>query len=225
MNRIWTMSTFAAALSCAATLFAQTGAGAGTASQTATQPPGSDAHRTVVVVGCVQRAGGTGEVTGTSGVAGASATATTAGNGPSGWILANASTDVASAAGSANAPNSATADGRTTATTNREAGSVTDGAAPVAAGAGGGANRGMSGSTYLLEGKLDVSAHAGHKVEITGTLAGLPNSGAAAASTSSTSTARAESATSQTGTGASGSMTGGQRLTVASVKMISPNCS
>ena len=89
---------------------------------------------------------------------------------------------------------------------NREAGAgggtTTAAATPVPAGAGGGANRGMSGSTYILEpgskpGSQDLSAHAGHKVEITGTLAGTPNPGAAAAGTSADST-RATAATTQT---------------------------
>jgi hypothetical protein len=84
----------------------------------------------------------------------------------------------------------------------------------------------MSGSTYLLEGKQDLAAHAGHKVEITGTLAGTPNAGEhSTAGATSTSTGRAESATAQTGTSAPGAMSGGQRLNVASVKMIAANCS
>jgi hypothetical protein len=218
MKKISIAATFAAALGCAATLFGQT-AGAGT--QAAAQTPGSDAHRTVTVVGCVQRAGGTGAV-GTSGVAAGGAAGAGSANG---WILANASSGapVMTTAGSASAPNSAATDANTAAGANREAGITASGAAPVPAGAGGGANRGMSGSTYMLEGKQDLSAHAGHKVEITGTLDGMANSGAAAST--ATATGRAESATSQTGASAAASMPAGQRLQVSSVKMISPNCS
>jgi hypothetical protein len=215
MTRIWISGTLAAALGCAATLSAQASATTQGGAPAAVQQPGGDAHRTVTVVGCVQNGAGTTGATGTTGVArtGASAAAT-----PSGWILANASTAApgAESAATANtAPNS-----------NREAGAgngtATAGAVPVPAGSGGGANRGMSGSTYLLEpGSQDMSAHAGHKVEITGTLAGMPASSTAAANTADP--ARATSSAAQTTANASGPV--GQRLRVSSVKMISANCS
>jgi hypothetical protein len=222
MNRVWTSATFAAALGCAATLSGQAG------TQTAAQQSGGDAHRTVTVVGCVQRSGGTDSPTGTAGVAGAGST----GTGSTGWILANASTTPAATAEPAGAPNS-TPGGNTTANANREAGAAAGAptaGAPVAA-APGGTNREVSGSTYILEpgtkpGSQDLSAHAGHKVEITGTLAGSPaaTSGAATASPS-TETGRATSATSQTSPSLAGAMPASQRLQVASVKMISQTCS
>jgi hypothetical protein len=87
----------------------------------------------------------------------------------------------------------------------------------------------MSGTTYILEqgtkpGSQDLSAHAGHKVEITGTLAGTPNPGVTGANTS-TETGRATSSTSQTSVTAPETAKAGQRLQVATVKMLSPNCS
>jgi hypothetical protein len=89
----------------------------------------------------------------------------------------------------------------------------------------------MSGSTYILEPGAtqpvpDLSAHMGHKVEITGTLAGTPNPGPAAAATTSTDGTRPTSATAQTSANAAAaSMPASQRLQVASVKMIAQTCS
>ena len=197
MKQTWIATTIALTLGCALTLSAQ--AAAGTQTQPAAQPPAGDAHRTVTIVGCVQRGGGTGAATGTTGVAGASATV-----GSSGWILANASTDGAAPTNAAPAATPRSSD-NTTAPDRR------------------------SGSTYILEpgskpGSQDLSAHAGHKVEITGTLAGPPNPGAATAGTS-TDITRGTTATAQPSANATASTPAAQRLQVASVKMISQTCS
>lgn len=229
MNRIWISTTLAAALGCAVTLSGQAGTANQTAAPNGTQQPAGDAHRTVTVVGCVQRSGGSSEATGTTG---ASASSTT---GSMGWILANASAEPAGAATSGTTGTSSS----TSSSANREAGgtsSTTGRAEAVPAGPGGGANRGMSGTTYVLEqgtkpGSQDLSAHAGHKVEITGTLTGTPNPAATGATTTttgantSTETGRATSSTAQTSVTASETAKAGQRLQVASVKMLSPNCS
>jgi hypothetical protein len=107
----------------------------------------------------------------------------------------------------------------------------------------------MSASRYILEpGSQDLSAHSGHKVEVTGTLAsagaspsaGASSSGAGAAGTTAgTSTATGNTAggapsggatataTPPTASGAgatASSMGAGQRIQVASVRMIASTC-
>jgi hypothetical protein len=244
MKRTWTAATLAVALGCTATIFGQAGAGTTPTTRTPNSQPGTsqqglDAHRTIKVIGCVQRAGSTPAVTGTSGSTAANAskpgaTASTTGN-SLGWILADARTDTTAAGGSSN--------GNPTGATNRAPGAAggtqSAAATPLPPGAGGGANRGMSGTTYILEpstqpGAPDLAAHNGHKVEVTGTLAGMPNAngvaGAAAAGAVTGSTtdrpssgsARATTATAQTTADATAAS---QRIQVTSVTMISQSCS
>jgi hypothetical protein len=75
----------------------------------------------------------------------------------------------------------------------------------------------MSGSSYILDGgSQDLSAHAGHRIEVTGTLSPSMSGSAGSAPTGSSA-----GATSSAGASASS----GQHLQVTSVKMISANCS
>jgi hypothetical protein len=178
-----------------------------TSSQTSAGPTGQSSAGAVTLVGCLQR-GGAGQATaGTTGAASAASTADS-------FILANASR-------SANAASSTTP---STSVSSSSGVTAPDGS-------------GQAAMNYTLEGNAaDLTAHVGHRIEVTGTMAPMMNRGAGA--TTGTGTATGTGATT-TGAGAAtatgtGTATGAAattaaramspRFTVTSVKMISADC-
>ena len=131
--------------------------------------------------------------------------------------------------------------------TTTTAGGTTAGGSTAAGGTTGGTQGrgGAPGSIMLTaDSSVDLKAHVGHKIEVTGTMAGGGRRGGDAATTgtatgtttggSGTATATGTGSTSGTGTsGAAGTMTGqGQgggrgprNMTVTNVRMISESCS
>jgi len=101
------------------------------------------------------------------------------------------------------------------------------------------------GTSYVLHGQeTDLQKHVGHKIEVTGSIdsamaggsgsggstaaGGSTAGGSTAAGSTSGSTATGSTAAGSTSGGstmAGGSMSGGQHLRVASVRMISADCS
>jgi hypothetical protein len=89
----------------------------------------------------------------------------------------------------------------------------------------------MTGSTYVLEGReTELAQHAGHQVEVTGTLAPAGSSSSTTGTTGSTgatgSTSSGTTSASGGSTGSSSSMSSAanQRIEVTSVRMISSTC-
>jgi hypothetical protein len=94
----------------------------------------------------------------------------------------------------------------------------------------------MSAATYILEGRdADLTPHNGHQVEVTGTIASAapssgatsgtaPGSTAAGGATASPGAPAAGSTSSAPAASASSAASSGQRIQVASVKMISSTC-
>jgi hypothetical protein len=220
MKRVFTATCLAATF--AVGLAAQSTGTAGTAGA-ATQDPQAGSQRSggpTTVTGCL-RAGDTAGtfmltdvvMTGRPGAAGtAGGTGTTAGTTTGGTTAG-------------------TATGGTTAGT----GTATGGAAAAGQGT---ANRSI---TLTADSTIDLKEHVGHKVEVTGTLAGArgrtadaATTGTATGGTTGTGTATGTGTTSTSGTG-TGAATGtgqgqgagrGQRnMTVTAVKMIAQSCS
>jgi hypothetical protein len=169
-----------------ATLLAQAGS-----QQPSTQTPTSQSQsQSITVTGCLQSPS-------QAGTPGATGTAGTAAGAAGQWRLTNATKGSPSGAAGATTPS---------------------GSAPGAtAGAGAAAGSKGAGMTYVLEGRSDeLAKHAGHQIEVTGTLA--PSSGAGSSPSGATGTAGAAGATPSAGAGAQ------QRLQVSSVRMLSANC-
>jgi hypothetical protein len=190
MTRVWTGATFAIALGCAATLAAQQTTSS--SSQTS-QAAGSSSSRTITVTGCLERESSTG-ATGTTGTAGATSNAASGTQ----WMLMDAT--MGSGTGSSGATTSS-------------------GAAGTTAGAAGAAGDSSSGTSYILEpsAAADLSAHNGHKIEVTGTLAPSSSSSGGAGATAGAGAAGAAG-------GASSARAASQRIQVTSVKMVSASC-
>jgi hypothetical protein len=166
---------------CAVGVYAQTGSSTSQSSSTADK-------NAITVTGCLERASQSG-MTGTSGTAGTSGSTATSSS-ASGWVLSNAKP--AGSSGSSS-PYGSSSPSSTTGTS-------------------GSTVSGSSGTSYFLDGSdTELSRHAGHEIEVIGTLE---------SSSSSTGASSASSTTPST----SSSTTGQQRLRVTSVKMISSTC-
>ncbi len=112
------------------------------------------------------------------------------------------------------------------------AATTTAGAATsTAAGAGQGMGRGMGQIMLNASGDVDLSAHVGHKVEVTGTMSGGRRMGGGGAATTTGGGGATTTAGSAGSTAAGGATTSGQgggrgmrSMSVTSLKMISTDC-
>jgi hypothetical protein len=189
--------------SAAAVVAAQQTPGAQTGSN-----PSSAQAGAITVTGCLQKSDQPGAV-GTTGTTGSQAGS---------FMLTNATRSMSGAGATSGA--GTTAGAGATAGAGTTPGATAGGGATAGAGATGatpGASAMGSGSSYILEGGTNLAQHAGHRVEVTGTL----SPGAKPAGTTG---AAGAGATAATGTAGSASAAGAQRLQVTSVRMVSADC-
>ncbi|HEY2431300.1 MAG TPA: hypothetical protein VGI12_01415 [Vicinamibacterales bacterium] len=109
-------------------------------------------------------------------------------------------------------------------TTASTSGSATSDTAAAGAAMQGG--RGMTSLMLSADSSVDLKAHVGHKVEVTGSLAGGGRRGGTDAAAGSTTTSGTASGTNAAGTtGTEGGARGMRSMTVTSLKMVSDSCS
>jgi hypothetical protein len=115
-----------------------------------------------------------------------------------------------------------TAGSTTTGGTTTDATTAAGGTTAGTAGAQGG-GRGMNSLMLSSESSVDLKAHVGHKIEVTGTVAG---GGRAAGATTTSGATTTDAGSSTTGvSGTQGGRGGMRSMTVTAVKMISDSCS
>jgi hypothetical protein len=206
MPRAWKLTTLAIVMGCGAMIAAQEQPAGQSGARSQTTTPSAQSPAKTMITGCVQRADGSGAI-GTTGAAGG-ATASTGGG--AAFMLTNATLSTGNSTSAAPGGSTSTTTGGGAATTG--AGATTTGTTSANAGAASAPSAaGTSGSSYMLDDPSNkLTAHVGHKVEVTGTLA--PAAGASATATAG-------------GASASATTRPAGRLQVTDVKMIATDCS